>query len=204
MMAGDRLARLASKKGLTAVSHGSKKNYIRALILSAFLVVPAQSAIANLFSPADWEGFHNLYQRTLAINGDLATLIVNPPPSAAPNNAFREKLESAERTQGCLIELAGNFDAFVVELNHVGTLVGLAGKMADGRDELFVIRVLRSDASYLLAQLEFYRRRTNLTVVKCSQEGATVAKSQEILRTYTDAASLMQSIIKKIGAIPPQ
>ncbi len=36
------------------------------------------------------------------------------------------------------------------------------------------------------------------------QDGATVAKSQEILRVYDDAVSLVQTIITKIGASPPQ
>jgi hypothetical protein len=86
----------------------------------------------------------------------------------------------------------------------VCTLVGIAARMGDGKDESFVIALLLVNASGFLKQLEFHRRTINLTAARCSQDGATVAKSQEILRIYTDAASLVQSIIKKIDANPPQ
>jgi hypothetical protein len=36
----------------------------------------------------------------------------------------------------------------------------------------------------------------------CSQDGATVAKIQEISSAYNDAGALVGSIIKKIGAKP--
>jgi hypothetical protein len=70
--------------------------------------------------------------------------------------------------------------------------------------KFLVIRVLRIQANGFLKQLEFYRRTLKTTVDRCSQDGATVAKSQEILRIYADTASLVQSIIKKIGASPQQ
>jgi hypothetical protein len=43
---------------------------------------------------------------------------------------------------------------------------------------------------------------TNLTVGRCSQDGATVAKAKEISRIYKDAGSLVQSIVEKVGASP--
>jgi hypothetical protein len=39
----------------------------------------------------------------------------------------------------------------------------------------------------------------DVTVTKTSDDGATVAKSQEILRSYNDAASRVQSIATKLG-----
>jgi hypothetical protein len=41
-----------------------------------------------------------------------------------------------------------------------------------------------------------------LTAQACSQDGATLAKSQEILRAYNDAGSVVESIVKKIAAPP--
>jgi hypothetical protein len=64
-----------------------------------------------------------------------------------------------------------------------------------------VLRLLSVEASGFLMQLEFHRHTMNLTVVRCSQDGATVAKSQEILRIYGDAALLVQSLIKKLGPL---
>jgi hypothetical protein len=43
-----------------------------------------------------------------------------------------------------------------------------------------------------------------LTSAGCSQDGATVAKGQEISRLYGDAAALVQSMIEKIGAGAPK
>ena len=105
-----------------------------------------------------------------------------------------------------LILLYGNFDGFEATLKNVRTLVGLAARMADSKDELLVLGLLRIDATGFVKQVEFYRHRLNLTVSKstCSRDGATIAKSQEMLRLYSDAASLVQSIIKKIGPSPPQ
>ena len=54
-------------------------------------------------------------------------------------------------------------------------LVGLAANMVDRRDELFVIKNLNLTGPTFLKLLETYRRRVNLTVSKCSNDGATVA-----------------------------
>jgi hypothetical protein len=53
-----------------------------------------------------------------------------------------------------------------------------------------------------LEQLKYHRLILNSIVSNCA-EGDTVAKSQEISRTWGDAASLVQSIVKKIGASLP-
>ena len=76
--------------------------------------------------------------------------------------------------------------------------------MTDSRDETFALAMLTIDARGFLANQENYRTMLNSTLSKCSQDGATVAKGQEILRIYSDAASLVQSIVKKIGAGLPQ
>jgi hypothetical protein len=43
-----------------------------------------------------------------------------------------------------------------------------------------------------------------LTDAGCSQDGATVAKGQEISRLYGDAAVLVESVIEKIDAGAPK
>jgi hypothetical protein len=43
-----------------------------------------------------------------------------------------------------------------------------------------------------------------LTNAGCSQDGATVAKGQEISLLYRDAAALVQSMIEKISAGAPK
>src|SRR4029077_11303638 len=112
---------------------------------------------------------------------------------------------AALATQECMIRLAEMFDAFEARLDRVADLVGVASKMVDSQDELLVIALLKLHASSFLQQLKFHQHTLNLTLrtSKCSQDGATVAKSQEIRRIYTDAGSLVQSILKKIGGAAP-
>ena len=173
--------------------------FARVLVLLASLVLPAE-AIANVLSLADYEYFHNFRARMHSIGMDLAARITNPPGEPSPLN--RPAIEAA---QECMLRLAGNFDAFGAKLDRVADLVGVASKMVDSGDELFVIAFLRLQASGFLEQLKLHQHMLTqtMTVSKCSQDGATVAKSQEIRRIYTDAGSLVQSIIKKIGAGPP-
>ena len=178
------------------MSHGPK-SYLRALVLLAILVLPTKSAIANVLSLADYDDFHNLDLRMRPIANDLDNFLIHPPmPRGAPQAA----IEAAVRTQNCMIQLIGNFDAVGAKLYHVGTLVGLAAKMTDSADELLVRRLLSLSAGGFLEQLKDYRRMLNSTLEGCSQDGATVAKSQEILRIYSEGAALVQSLIKKIGA----
>lgn len=74
--------------------------------------------------------------------------------------------------------------------------------MADSGDELLVIGILRIDAPAFLEGMIFHRQILDATKMRCSQDGATVAKIQEISRAYNDADALVQTIIKKIGAKP--
>src|SRR3989337_2445800 len=113
--------------------------YIRALVLLACLVIPSRPAIANILSIADDDNFHQLNLRIRPLQMDLAELIIHPPiPRGVPQGG----IESAVRTQDCIIRLAGNFDALGAKLDIVGTLVGLAARMVDSADELFVLRLL--------------------------------------------------------------
>ncbi len=161
--------------------------YIPALIILASLVLLPKSATANVLSPADYENFHSLDLKMLPIEDDLYTLITNRAAAHAPD---------------CLIELAFKFDAVQADVHTVGTLVGLAASMADKGDELRVIQNLNLAAWRFLEQLKYHRLILNSIVGNCAEDD-TVAKSQEISRAWNDAASLVQSIVKKIGASGP-
>ncbi len=161
--------------------------YIRGLVLFASLLLPTTPAFANVLSPADDQSFHDLDVKMLSIADDLYTLITNRPATPAPD---------------CLIELAFKFDAVQSDLHTVGTLVGLAANMADKTDELRVIHYLNLAAWGFLEQLKYHRIILSSIVGKCSGDDV-VSKSQEISRTWSDAATLVQSTIKKIGGSPP-
>jgi hypothetical protein len=99
-----------------------------------------------------------------------------------------------------MIRLAESFDGFRAKLSSVGTLVGLATKMVDTEDMLLVKRVLSADVWSFLGQLKFHQQILSSTVTgKCSQDGATLVKGQEISRIYSDAGSLVQSVVKKVA-----
>ncbi len=170
---------------------------LRALVLLALLVLCAKSATANVLSVDDYSNFQNLFDsRIRPLKHDLSALILRPPAGFAT--------QAGLETQNCIIRLALSLDGFTADLTTVWREAGLAGKMTDSRDETFALAMLTIDARGFLANQENYRTMLNSTLSKCSQDGATVAKGQEILRIYSDAASLVQSIVKKIGAGLPQ
>ena len=70
----------------------------------------------------------------------------------------------------------------------------------------FVSAVLSVEAPAFLEQLKSHQQMLDLTLTSagCSQDGATVAKGQEISRLYGDAAALVQSMNEKIGAGAPK
>jgi hypothetical protein len=101
----------------------------------------------------------------------------------------------------CVIELAFKFDAVQADLNGVGTLVALAANVTDHADELRVIQQLSLASQRFLEQLKYHRLILSSVMSNCADNDA-VAKSQEVSHTWGDAASLIQSIVKKIGASP--
>ena len=166
---------------------GTAMRYMAAFVILASLVLPAKSATANVLSPADYENFHNLDLKMLTVGDGLYALITNRPAAQAPD---------------CLMQLAFKFDAVQADLHSVGTLVALAANMADNADELRVIQYLSLASWRFLEQVKYHRLILNSMMSNCAEDGA-VAKSQEISHTWSDATSLVQSIVKKIGAGPP-
>jgi len=79
--------------------------------------------------------------------------------------------------------------------------VALAANMADNTDELRVIQYLNLASWRFLEQVKYHRLILNGMMSNCAEDEA-IAKS-EISRTLSDATSLVQSTVKKIGAGPP-
>jgi len=160
--------------------------YMGVLVILTSLVLLTKSATANILNPGDYESFRGLDLKMLLIGDDIYALVTNQPATHAPD---------------CVIELAFKFDAVQADLHGVGTLVALAANVTDHADELRVIQQLSLASRRFLEQLKYHRLILNSVLSNCADNDA-VAKSQEVSRTWSDAASLVQSIVKKIGANP--
>jgi hypothetical protein len=80
-------------------------------------------------------------------------------------------------------------------------LVALAANVTDHADELRVIQQLSLSSQRFLEQLKYHRLILYSVMSSCAEKDV-MAKSQEVSQTWSDAASLVQSIVKKIGASP--
>jgi len=161
-------------------------SYTNALVILVLLVLLTQSATANVLSAGDYDNFRNLDLKMLSIGDDISGLVANQAATHAPD---------------CVIELAFKFDEVQADLHGIGTLVALAANVTDQADELRVIRQLSLASRRFLEQLKYHRLILNMVMSSCAEKDA-MAKSQEVSQTWSDAASLVQSIAKKIGANP--
>jgi hypothetical protein len=157
--------------------------YMGVLVILTSLALLTKSAIANVLSPGDYENFRNLDLKMLSIGDDISGLV------------------TATHAPDCVIELAFKFDAVQADVHGVGTLVALATNVTDHADELRVIQQLSLASRRFLEQLKYHRLILSSVMSNCAENDA-IAKSQEVSRTWGDAASLVQSIVKKIGANP--
>ena len=160
--------------------------YMGVLAILVLLVLLTKSATANVLSPGDYENFRNLDLKMLSIGDDISGLVA---------------IQSATHSPDCVIELAFKFDAVQADLHGIGTLVALAANVTDHADELRVIQQLSLASRRFLEQLKYLRLIPSSMMSACADNDA-VAKSQEVSRTWGDAASLVQSIVKKIGTSP--
>jgi hypothetical protein len=160
--------------------------YMGVLVTLVSLVLLAKTAIANVLSPADFENFRNLDLKMLSIGNDIYGLVTNEAGTHAPD---------------CVIELAFKFDAVQADLHGIGTLVALAANVTDHADEVRVIQRLSLAGRSFIEQLKYHRLILNSVMSNCAEKDA-IAKSQDVSRTWSDAASLVQSIIKKIDTSP--
>jgi hypothetical protein len=160
--------------------------FMTVLVTLLSLVLLTKSATANVLSAGDYENFRNLDLKMLSIGDDISGLVADQSATHAPD---------------CVIELAFKFDAVQADLHGIGTLVALAANVTDHADELRVIQLLNLASRRFLEQLKYHRLILSSVMSNCTEKDA-MAKSQEVSQTWTDAALLVQSIVKKIGASP--
>jgi hypothetical protein len=143
------------------------------------------------FTLEDLEKFHAMDLRMRPVGNDLAGFMGNPPMQAG--------LEAADRTENCMVRLASTYDAFTRSFNEIESMIGLSARMLDAEDLLLVNRVLGNDVSAFLAEVKDYQTMLNATVRICSQDGATIAKAQEIRRLFKEATALVEAAAKRLG-----
>ena len=103
-----------------------------------------------------------------------------------------------------MIRLGGSLDVIIANVSQVATLVALAARMVHKEDESSVLERLELQTQVFQGIEKDHRRIIELTSERCSGDSATGAKSSEILRLYSEATMLVQSIGTKIGAIAPK
>jgi hypothetical protein len=106
--------------------------------------------------------------------------------------------------KNCLFDILGNLNEFQSEFNLISSLARLSTSMIDSGDERALLDELLDNAPFFLRSLERLRQGVNQATGHCSQDGAVAVKAQEVLNLYRDAASMVGSIIKKIGARSPR
>jgi hypothetical protein len=161
--------------------------YFRSLAFSASFLLSLASAGANVLTPADYQSFQDLDVKMLSVGDDLYALMTTRAETNAPD---------------CLMQLAFKFDAVQADLHRIRTLVGIAASMTDNADEMRVIRQLNLAAWGFIEQLKFHRLILSSIAAKCNEKDVG-SKGQEISRAWNEAAALIQSMIKKIGASSP-
>lgn len=161
--------------------------YFRALVFSLSLLLPLAAADANVLTPVDYQSFQDLDVKMLSVGDDLYALITTRAEASAPD---------------CLMQLAFKFDAVQADLRRIRSLVGIAASMTDNADEMRVIRQLNLAAWGFIEQLKYHRLILSGIAGKCTEKDVG-SKTQEISRTWNEAAALVQSVIKKIGTSSP-
>jgi hypothetical protein len=153
-----------------------------------------QPAIKHDFTLDDYNTFYAMTLRMQPVGNDLAVFMKNPPMQGG--------LDAATRTQTCIIQVAGTFAGVESAFNHISTLIALAARMVDPEDLFLVTGVLRIDVSGFLTRVKHYQSMLDSTVSKCWQDGATVAKGQEITRIFKEATALVESVATRLGVGP--
>lgn len=160
----------------------------------------ANAAHGNEFILDDHNRLHAFEKsRMRPLSDEIGKFIINPPMPQNSTNGLR----SSNRTQDCMIQLTATFDMMVSDFKSVTLLVGLAAKMGDAGDEWLLLKFVKLYADGFLAQDANYRAMLNATARKCADDGATVAKSQEALRVYGEAETLIRAIAEKVKTAVP-
>jgi len=96
----------------------------------------------------------------------------------------------------CLNELSHNLETVSLRIVWLRSIVTIASSMVDDSDKQAVLKVLNEDANSSLKHIKLDRKGINLTAGYCSWNSVAVAKAQEILEFYDEAASVVRLIVE--------
>jgi hypothetical protein len=167
------------------------------MIASVILTANSAAAVGQSASELTMNDYNASYQMILRlqpIGDELAHFITHPPFEGS-------NLAQSVQTQDCMISLVGTFENFQDRFSEISNLVGLSTKMKDAEDKEWVIKSLSIKLSGFLTNVPLWLRMIDITAQtsKCSQDGATLAKTPEIKRAFADVQRLVQSFSDRIG-----
>ena len=155
-------------------------------------------AMANTLSLDDYKRLRPITLQMSAVSEDLANLIIKPPMKRGALDA----IASGNRTQECIIRLTGAFSVIETMLNSLAQLVAISARMINNEDEFILLQFVKLNAGGFVDQLGPHRQMLESTQLRCADDGATIAKGQEISRVYKDAEAAVRLIIQKVDFIP--
>ncbi|MCV0387556.1 MAG: hypothetical protein K5821_14235 [Nitrobacter sp.] len=159
------------------------------------VVVPASGQTSpSDITLEDYERFNQLKLRIRPIGTEMVRYIRASP--------LHQNLSETVRSKDCMIHLYEIFEGFEDKFGAITSLVGLAANMRDHEDRQLTTKVLNLHAREFLASAPLVMRiidnRTKMS--GCSQDGAVVAKSQEMKSTLKDIQMTLVPIAKRVGA----
>lgn len=98
-----------------------------------------------------------------------------------------------------MIRLAGTYEDFLSRFRSLTTLIGLSARMVNDEDRRLTKAVIGLDVKGFLAGAGPSIAMINNTTMKCSQDGATIAKSQEIQRVFNEAIGVVKVLAERLG-----
>jgi len=149
--------------------------------LSACLVICLLTASANALDESDATRIDNLAKKSLQLEQDLSSAQKGSPPTG--------------KAWECLNELHHHVEMVSVQIDWLRSMALLALSMKDKSDEQTVLEFLNEYATVFLEHIDISRQRINSTAGYCSSSNIAVAKAQEILRFYDEAASVVRSMM---------
>jgi len=149
--------------------------------LSTFFVICLLTASANALDESDATRIDNLARKSLQLEEDLSGVQRGSPLIG--------------KAWECLNELNHHLEIISVQIDWLRSMALLALSMKDKSDEQTVLEFLNEYATVFLEHIDISRQRINSTAGYCSSSNIAVAKAQEILRFYDEAASVVRSMM---------
>jgi hypothetical protein len=149
--------------------------------VAVFFVISLLTFSANALDRTDYTRMDNLTMKFLQLEQD----ILNVQPG----------------TQGqawdCLDRLSHNLETISLRIEFLTTLIWLAPSMKDTSDHQTVLDQLIRDGKNFLGYVEHGRKGISLEAGICSRHNVVAVQSQEILRFYDEASSLVRSMLSR-------